>query len=168
MVWVGSDITDHLVPTPLPWAGTPSTRPGCSKPHPTWPWTLPRRGQPQLQFRPLNYSVVCFLTSRCVCSFFEAKVLVVVFFQKLLKTGIRNCKVFKYLCHHIVLAKCYCWFDSQIIRKVSEWQIAFHYIKYIPLSSWEVASVLYSVFLPFKITYMTLWMLSWVVSLWVL
>jgi len=22
----------HLVPPPLPWAGTPSTRPGCSKP----------------------------------------------------------------------------------------------------------------------------------------
>uniref|UniRef100_A0A8C0AQG3 C2H2-type domain-containing protein n=1 Tax=Buteo japonicus TaxID=224669 RepID=A0A8C0AQG3_9AVES len=31
------DVKDHLVPTPLPWAGTPSTRPGCSKPHPTWP-----------------------------------------------------------------------------------------------------------------------------------
>ncbi|KAL9824671.1 uncharacterized protein GJ701_015046 [Geothlypis trichas] len=25
---------------PLPWAGTPSTAPGCSKPHPTCPWTL--------------------------------------------------------------------------------------------------------------------------------
>lgn len=37
-------------------------------------------------------------------------------------------------------------------RKVSEWQVAFHYIKYIPLSSLEVASVLYVVFLPFKIT----------------
>jgi len=23
----------------LPWAGTPATRPGCSKPHPTWPQT---------------------------------------------------------------------------------------------------------------------------------
>ena len=41
MVWVGSDFKDHLVPTPLPWAGTPSARPGCSKLHPTWPWTLP-------------------------------------------------------------------------------------------------------------------------------
>jgi len=29
MVWVGRDLEDHLVPTPLPWAGTPSTRPGC-------------------------------------------------------------------------------------------------------------------------------------------
>ena len=35
-------------PPPLPWAGTPSTRPRCSKSHPTWPWTLPRRGRPQL------------------------------------------------------------------------------------------------------------------------
>jgi len=37
MVWVGRDLKDHLVPTPLPWAGTPYTRPGCSKPCPTWP-----------------------------------------------------------------------------------------------------------------------------------
>jgi len=35
IVWARRDFTDHLVPTPLPWAGTPSTRPGCSKPHPT-------------------------------------------------------------------------------------------------------------------------------------
>ena len=48
MVWVGRDLKDHLVPTPLPWTGTPSTRPGCPKPHPTWPWTLPGRGRPQL------------------------------------------------------------------------------------------------------------------------
>ena len=34
MVWVGRDLSDHLVPTPLPGAGTPSTRPGCSK-HPS-------------------------------------------------------------------------------------------------------------------------------------
>ena len=31
MVWAGRDSKDHLVPTPLPWAGTPSTRPGCSE-----------------------------------------------------------------------------------------------------------------------------------------
>jgi len=41
MVWVGRDLIDHLVPTPLPWAGTRSTRPGCSKPCPAWPRTLP-------------------------------------------------------------------------------------------------------------------------------
>jgi len=44
MVWVGRELIDHLVPTPLSWAGTPCARPGCSKPHPTWPSTLPRRG----------------------------------------------------------------------------------------------------------------------------
>ena len=48
MVWVGKDLTDHLVPTLLPWAGTPSTRPHCSKSHPLWPWTLPGRGHPQV------------------------------------------------------------------------------------------------------------------------
>jgi len=37
MVWVGKDLKDHLVPTPLPGAGTSSTRPGCSEFHPTWP-----------------------------------------------------------------------------------------------------------------------------------
>ena len=26
MVWVGRDLKDHLVPTPLSWAGIPSTR----------------------------------------------------------------------------------------------------------------------------------------------
>ena len=50
MVWVGKDLKDHRVPTPLPWAGTPSTRPGCSELHPAWPWTLPGRGQPQFQW----------------------------------------------------------------------------------------------------------------------
>jgi len=44
IVWVGRDLKDHLVPTPLPWAGTAYTRPGCSKPYPAWPWTLPGRG----------------------------------------------------------------------------------------------------------------------------
>ena len=29
----------------VPWAVTSFTRSGCSKPHPTWPWTLPGMGQ---------------------------------------------------------------------------------------------------------------------------
>jgi len=48
MVWVGRDLKDHLVLTPLPWAGTSSTRPGCSELHSTGPSTLPARGHPQL------------------------------------------------------------------------------------------------------------------------
>ena len=37
----------------LPWAGTPSTTPGSSKPHPAWPWTLPGiQGQPHLLWAP--------------------------------------------------------------------------------------------------------------------
>lgn len=31
MSWVGRDLKNH----PVPWAGTASSRPGCSKPHPT-------------------------------------------------------------------------------------------------------------------------------------
>ena len=48
MVRVGRHLKDYLVPAPPPWAGTPSTRPGCSELHPTWPWTLPGSGQPQI------------------------------------------------------------------------------------------------------------------------
>jgi len=47
-IWVGRDLAGYLGPTFLPWAGTPATRPGCSKPHPTWLSTLPERGHPQL------------------------------------------------------------------------------------------------------------------------
>jgi len=48
MVWIGRDLKDHLFPTPIPWAGTTSTTPGCSKSHPTWPSTLRGIRQPQL------------------------------------------------------------------------------------------------------------------------
>ena len=48
MVSFGRNLKDHLVPTPLPWAGTLSTIPGCSKPCPSCPWTLPGIGQPQV------------------------------------------------------------------------------------------------------------------------
>ena len=37
MIWVGRDLKGHLIPNCLPWAGTPSTRPDCSKPHLVWP-----------------------------------------------------------------------------------------------------------------------------------
>ena len=31
MAWAGRDLKNNLVPTPLPWTGTPSARPGCSR-----------------------------------------------------------------------------------------------------------------------------------------
>lgn len=34
MAGVGNYLKDHLVPTHLPWKGTPSTRPDCPGPHP--------------------------------------------------------------------------------------------------------------------------------------
>jgi len=34
--WKGRYRSSHS--NPPPWARTPSTRSGCSKPHPTWPW----------------------------------------------------------------------------------------------------------------------------------
>jgi len=36
IVWAGRNLIDYLVPTPLPWAGTPA-----------WPWTLPGSGHSQ-------------------------------------------------------------------------------------------------------------------------
>jgi len=35
MAWVEKDHSDHLVSTPLPRAGLPTTRPGCPEPHPS-------------------------------------------------------------------------------------------------------------------------------------
>lgn len=43
--WAGRDFRIHLLPTALPQAGTPSSRPDRSKSHPTWPWTLSRDGR---------------------------------------------------------------------------------------------------------------------------
>jgi len=48
MVCVERDVINHVIPIPLPRGGTPSTRPGCSKPRPAWPWTFPGRGHPQV------------------------------------------------------------------------------------------------------------------------
>ena len=35
---------------PLLCAGSPTTRPGCSEPHPAWPWMPPGMGHPQLSW----------------------------------------------------------------------------------------------------------------------
>jgi len=63
MVWVGTDLKGKLVPAPQPQAGTPSTRPGCSKTYPAWPWTLPGRGI-------YNFSVFRCLTTFTAKNFF--------------------------------------------------------------------------------------------------
>lgn len=47
MVWVGKDHTDLLIPIPLPWAGTSSTRQDFPRPHPTWSSTVPGMEHPQ-------------------------------------------------------------------------------------------------------------------------
>ena len=59
MAWVATDHNDHLVSTPLPRTGSPTTRSGCSKPHPAWPWMHPGRGQPQST---LSNLFQCFIT----------------------------------------------------------------------------------------------------------
>ena len=49
--WVGRDLRDHLVPTPLPWTRLPTTMSGtrsCPRPHSAWPWAPPWMGHPQL------------------------------------------------------------------------------------------------------------------------
>lgn len=51
--WIGLGLEGTLnssCSSSLPWAGTPSSRPACSKPHPTWPGTVPGMGQPQLLY----------------------------------------------------------------------------------------------------------------------
>ena len=51
MAQTGRDLKDHHAPIPLPRAGPPTsisnTRPGCTGPHPTWPWTPLVIGHPQ-------------------------------------------------------------------------------------------------------------------------
>lgn len=56
MAWVVMDLKDHLVPTLLPWAGTSSTRPGCSKPHTAWPWKLSGMENPHLHWETCSSS----------------------------------------------------------------------------------------------------------------
>ena len=53
MAWVAKD--HHLISTPLPWAGLPTTRPGCPEPHPALPWLPPGIGhlQPNLSGQPV-------------------------------------------------------------------------------------------------------------------
>ena len=46
--WFGLEGTLKIIWFQPPWAGTSSTRPGCSELHPAWSWTLPGRGYPQL------------------------------------------------------------------------------------------------------------------------
>lgn len=48
MVCVGNDFKDYLILSHMPWAGTLSTTPSCSMPHPIQPWTLPEIEYPQL------------------------------------------------------------------------------------------------------------------------
>lgn len=43
-VWLGRDIKSTIIPISQPWAGTSSSRTGCSKPHPTLPWTFQGQG----------------------------------------------------------------------------------------------------------------------------
>ena len=46
MAWVENDHNDRIS-TPLLCAGSPPTRPGCTEPHPAWPWMPPGMGHPQ-------------------------------------------------------------------------------------------------------------------------
>lgn len=48
MAWVGQGLTDHLVPTPLPWAELPGTGSRCPGTHPAWPWNPSGLRHPQL------------------------------------------------------------------------------------------------------------------------
>lgn len=45
------DLEDHLIPAPLPRAGTSSTGPASSELHPAWSGTLPGMGQTQILWK---------------------------------------------------------------------------------------------------------------------
>lgn len=47
VLWVGRGLKDHLLPIPLPWAGTLSTRPACSEQSGT-ALSTSRDGHPEL------------------------------------------------------------------------------------------------------------------------
>jgi len=47
MAWVEKDLKDHLVSTPLSWAWSPATRPGCPEPHSALSWMHPGMRHPQ-------------------------------------------------------------------------------------------------------------------------
>lgn len=70
IVWVRKDPKDPLAPTPLQWAGTPSTSPGCWKPCPACTWTFPGMGYPTVSLDNLSrcLSSSCASTwDRCWC-----------------------------------------------------------------------------------------------------
>jgi len=48
MARVEKDHNDHLISTPLLCAGSPTSRSGCSEPHPAWPCLHPEMGHPDL------------------------------------------------------------------------------------------------------------------------
>jgi len=66
MAWVEKDHNDHLVSTPLRWAGSPTTRPGCPAPHPAW--MSPGMGYPQPLFMYRNDSFFCCSITFFCCS----------------------------------------------------------------------------------------------------
>lgn len=72
MAWVEISLKHHLVPTLLSQEGTPSTRPGCSKTHPTNPENTPRewKGTPFLCITILIMKNF-FLTSDVVLFYFK-------------------------------------------------------------------------------------------------
>ena len=49
MAWVEKDSNDHLVSTPLPHVGSPTTRPGCPEPHPAL-ISYPTRKKEKIQY----------------------------------------------------------------------------------------------------------------------
>lgn len=51
MVWVQRELKNYQGFNALPWPGTPSSRLGCSKLHPTQPWTLSEMEQSEVLWK---------------------------------------------------------------------------------------------------------------------
>ena len=70
MAWVGRNLKNHQAPTPLlqarPPASTFNTGPGCTRLHPTQPWTPPGMGHLQLLWAVCSSTILLYDWSKCL------------------------------------------------------------------------------------------------------
>lgn len=71
MVWVGSNLNDHLFPSRMPRAGMPFTGWSCSGPYPAWPWQVVYSSGPRLVCHCLSVQITGVLHGNSNASHFS-------------------------------------------------------------------------------------------------